>query len=91
MKRPNKERKHKGIFTKTYLLRQICFDKFLIDIGGAAPGPPEFTLFTYKVKSIGDALIAAHYFIGLALPLKVALQRCLYPVRKQHHCMVMPM
>jgi len=89
MKQPNKGHKYKGIFAKTYLPRQICFDKFLINTGGSAPGPPEFTLFAYKVDSIGDALNAAHYFIGLALPLKVALQRCLYPVRKQLYCTAM--
>ena len=31
-----------------------CFRKFLIVSGGAAPGPPEFTHFAYKVmKRIG--------------------------------------
>ena len=70
----------------------ICFRKSLTRSGGAAPGPPEFTLFAYKVmKRIDGEVIAAHYFIGLAIPLKVALQRCLYPVRKQKHCIGKPM
>jgi hypothetical protein len=40
---------------------KICRGKSLIDVGGSAPVPPEFTHFTYKVKlkKVGDDSIAA--------------------------------